>query len=138
MYLHTTTIRVRYGETDKMGYVYHGNYAQYFEIGREEALRNLGSDYNSLEKSGVMMPVISLWTKFYQPAFYDQVLTIETSLKKIPNLRVKFDYRIMNEKGDVITTGQTALVFVDETSRKPIKPPVWFIELLQPYFPDER
>ena len=134
MYQHKTTLRVRYGETDQMGYVYHGNYAQYFEVGREEAMRNLGSDYNSLEKDGVMMPVISLWTKYYQPAHYDDVLTIITTIKKMPNLKIKFDYEILNPEMKLICTGQTSLVFVAAKSRRPIRPPKWFIDLLSPYF----
>jgi acyl-CoA thioester hydrolase len=134
MYKHNTTLRVRYGETDQMGYVYHGNYAQYFEIGREEAMRSLGSDYNSLEKEGVMMPVISLWTKYYHPAHYDDVLTIRTTIKQMPNIRMKFDYEILNAESKLISVGQTTLVFVDRNTRKPVRPPEWFVELLKPYF----
>ena len=133
MYQHQTTIRVRYGETDKMGYVYHGNYAQYFEIGREEAMRNMGSDYDSLEKSGILMPVISLWTKYYLPAHYDEILTVITSIREMPNVRMKFDYELLNEKGLKVSIGQTTLVFVDEHSRKPVRPPHWFTDLLKPY-----
>lgn len=134
MYKHNTTLRVRYGETDQMGYVYHGNYAQYFEIGREEAMRSLGSDYNSLEKEGVMMPVISLWTKYYHPAHYDDVLTIRTTIKQMPNIRMKFDYEILNAENKLISVGQTTLVFVDRNTRKPVRPPEWFVGLLKPYF----
>lgn len=134
MYQHQTTVRVRYGETDKMGYVYHGNYAQYFEIGREEAMRDLGSDYASLEKDGILMPVISLWTKFFLPAHYDEVLTIITTIREMPNIRMKFDYELLNEKGLKVSAGQTTLVFVDEHTRKPVRPPKWFVDLLQPYF----
>jgi acyl-CoA thioester hydrolase len=134
MYRNKTKLRVRYGETDKMGYVYHGNYAQYFEIGREEAMRNLGSDYAALEKNGILMPVISLWTKFFAPAYYDQVLTVETVINTFPNIRMKFDYNIYNASEVLVASGQTTLVFVDEAKRKPVKPPEWFLDLLRPYF----
>lgn len=134
MYRNKTKLRVRYGETDKMGYVYHGNYAQYFEVGREEAMRNLGSDYAALEQQGVLMPVIAMWTKYYAPAFYNQVLTIETVIKTFPNIRIKFDYNILNEQEKIVAAGQTTLVFVDEATRKPVRPPEWFLDLLRPYF----
>ncbi len=134
MYRSTTSFRVRYGETDKMGYVYHGNYAQYFELGREDAMRNLGSDYATLEESGVLMPVISLWTKFFAPAYYDQELFVTTEIKTMPNIRMKFDYHIHDKKEMLIASGQTVLVFVDNETRKPVKPPEWFLDLLRPYF----
>ena len=134
MYRSTNSFRVRYGETDKMGYVYHGNYAQYFELGREEAMRNLGSDYATLERSGVLMPVISLWTKFFAPAYYDQELTVTTEIKTMPNIRMKFDYHIHDKDEMLIASGQTVLVFVGADTRKPVKPPEWFLDLLRPYF----
>ncbi len=77
-----TKLRVRYGETDQMGYVYYGNYAEYFEVGRVEWLRNLGISYKSLEESKIMLPVLHLNINYLKPAKYDDLLTIITTLKK--------------------------------------------------------
>lgn len=88
MYTHSTKIRVRYSETDQMGYVYNGNYAQYYEVGRVEMLRSLGMTYGSMESSGVMMPLLELKCKFIRPAFYDQELTIKTTVKELPGVRI--------------------------------------------------
>lgn len=134
MYHSTCKIQVRYPETDKMGIVYHGTYATYYEIGRQESMRQLGSSYRQFEESGVIMPVVSLGMKYYGPAFYDDILTIESTIRELPGLRMKFDCRILNEKAQVINVSQTTLVCLDEQTRKPIKPPEWFLDLLRPYF----
>lgn len=134
MYQSTCKIQVRYPETDKMGIVYHGTYATYYEIGRQEALRQLGSSYRIMEDSGIIMPVVSLWMKYYKPAYYDDILTIESTIHKLPGLRIKFDYRIINDLEKVINVARTTLVFLDETTRKPVKAPEWFLDLLRPFF----
>ena len=85
-------IRVRYAETDKMGYVYYGNYATYYEVGRVEALRKLGMSYKEMEDEGIMLPVLSFNIKYFKPAFYDDLLTIKTSITEMPNTRIKFEY----------------------------------------------
>lgn len=87
MILHLTTIRVRYSETDQMGYVYYGNYAQYLEVGRVEWLRNLGISYKSLEEMGIMMPVINLQLTYLKPAKYDDLLSLNTCLTKKPGVK---------------------------------------------------
>jgi acyl-CoA thioester hydrolase len=92
MYSHSTTIRVRYSETDQMAYVYYGNYAQYYEVGRVEMLRSLGMSYSSMEKSGVMLPVLELTSKFIKPALYDQEITIKTTVEELPGTRIHFSY----------------------------------------------
>ena len=128
---YSTTVRVRYGETDQMGVVYHGNYTQYFEIARTEWLRSMGVTYKYMEKTGIMLPVISLSFNFKKPAFYDDLLTIKVYLKKTPNVKIEFDYEITNQDNEIICTGNTILVFINSTSRRPTKCPDYFIEKLK-------
>jgi acyl-CoA thioester hydrolase len=123
MHKNTIKVRVRYGETDQMGFVYHGNYAQYFEMGRLEWLRNLGISYKKMEEEGIMLPVYSLNIRFVKSAFYDDLLSITTSIKKTPSVRIEFMYEIHNQNGELITTAETTLVFIDMKSGKPIKCP---------------
>jgi len=126
----STQIRVRYGETDQMGVVYHGNYATYFEIARTEWLRNLGISYKELEKKGVMLPVISLSLNFLKSAKYDDVLTITVSLKKTPLVKIDFDYEIVNQNDEKVSTGNSVLAFIDMKTNKPIKCPSYILEKL--------
>ncbi len=128
---HTTNIRVRYGETDQMGVVYYGNYAQYFEVGRVEWLRKLGFSYKNMEQTGVMLPVVSLNANYKKSAFYDDVITIKTTLSKVPTASIHFDYEITNEKDEILTTGSTVLVFIDMMTKKPIKCPQSILDKLQ-------
>ena len=106
-----------------MGYVYYGNYAEYFEVGRVEWLRSLGVSYRSLEESGIMLPVLSMSVNFIKPAKYDDLLTVTTTLSKKPLIKIEFDFEIVNESDQLITTGQTTLVFMDMNKNKPIKAP---------------
>lgn len=126
-----TNVRVRYAETDKMGVVYHGNYAQYFEIGRVEWLRNLGISYNQMEKDGVMLPVVSLSMNYKRPATYDDVLTIRTILKSCSGVKIEFDYEIFNQDGNLLTTANSILVFVDANTSRPISVPDFIQEKLE-------
>jgi len=127
---YTFSFRVRYGETDQMGVVYHGNYAQYFELGRTEWLRSLGITYKDMEKNGVMMPVISLSSNFKRSALYDEVLTVKTILKKTPSVKIEFDYEITNEKNEIITLGNTVLAFLNSKTLKPIRCPEYLLKKL--------
>lgn len=120
---HISSLRVRYSETDQMGVVYHGNYAKYFELGRTEWLRSLGVTYKDMEANGIMLPVISLNLKFLKSAFYDEVITVETILKKKPVVKIEFDYVIRNENKDILCTGNTVLAFIDMKTNKPMKCP---------------
>ena len=129
-----TKLRVRYGETDQMGYVYYGNYAQFFEIGRVEWLRNLGVSYKSLEESNIMLPVLNLNVNFLKPAKYDDLLTIVTFLKKKPLVKIEFDFEIYNEKKVLLTTGYTSLVFIDMKKNKPTKAPKDLLDKIYPHF----
>lgn len=128
----STQVRVRYGETDQMGYSYYGNYAQYFEVGRVEALRDLGLSYKSLEESGVMLPVSRYEVDFIAPALYDDLLDISTKITSIQGAKIRFEYEASCE-GKLLARGMTTLVFVDKTSMKPIRPPHDFLKLLEPY-----
>ncbi len=124
-------VRVRYAETDQMGVVYHGNYAQYFEIGRVEWLRNQGLSYRWMEENGIMLPVVSLKMDYKKPARYDDVLTVTTILKRQSSVKIEFDYEIRNQKGELLTTGYSMLVFVDMKTGKPVLPPDYVIDKIQ-------
>ena len=121
-----TKIRVRYGETDQMGFCYYGNYAQFLEVARVEALRECGFSYKELEEKGVLLPVSSYSIKYHLPAKYDDLLHIETKITKLEGVRIEFSYKICSDLGDLIATAETALVFVDASSMKPIPMPQEF------------
>ncbi|SDB92923.1 acyl-CoA thioesterase [Williamwhitmania taraxaci] len=123
MIQHSTIIRVNYSETDQMGYVHHSNYARYYETARWELFRSIGIPYNHLEKSGYMLPVVDMSSKFLKPALYDDILTIETHLNLIKGARINFAYRILNAKGELINYGETMLAFVKRESQKPCPAP---------------
>lgn len=131
MYSHETKIRIRYGETDRMGYAHHANYPLYFEEGRMELLRSLGLNYKGLEDSGVILPVISINTKFLSPVYYDDVLTIKTILKEIPRTRLKFNYEVVNQNKKLVTKADVELAFVDSETRIPMPAPAIFVEKLE-------
>lgn len=117
-----------------MGYVYNGNYAQYYEVGRVEMMRSLGMSYGKMEESGIMLPLLELKCKFIKPGLYDQELTIRTSVKTLPGIRMTFDYEIYNEEQELINIGSTILVFFDMEKKRPCPPPDYFIERIQEYF----
>jgi acyl-CoA thioester hydrolase len=127
-------IRVRYGETDRMGYLYYGHYAEYFEVGRTEMLRSLGFSYKAMEDGGIVLPVRSMSVQFRNPAHYDDLLTVKTCLKSLPEVRLEFFYEIYNESGILYCKGDTVLVFVDAATRKIRKAPEYFLEAVRKYF----
>ena len=133
MFKHETKVRVRYSETDKMGYCYYGNYAQFFEIGRVEALRALGFPYKELEDDGIMLPVSDFSVKYLKPALYDDELTIITTIAKLSTFKIVFDYQIKNVNDELLTEAQTTLVFVDNKTMKPTKHPKEMSEKLNKY-----
>jgi acyl-CoA thioester hydrolase len=128
---HSVEVRVRYGETDQMGVVYHGSYVPYFEIGRVEWLRNKGVSYKSLEESGIALPIVSMHLNYKKPARYDDLLTINTKLKKYSGVKIEFDCEIRNENQELLTTAHFILVFVDIKNGKPIEPPKYILEILE-------
>ncbi len=137
MYTATTTLRVRYSETDQMQYVYHGNYAAYYEVGRVEAMRQLGLSYKALEDSGVMMPVLEIHSYYHLPAKYDELLTIKITIPVLPLVKIKFQYEIYAEDGRKLHTGETTLAFINRATGKPTKAPAAMTDLLAPFF-DEK
>lgn len=130
MNYHQIQIRVRYSETDQMRVVYHGNYAQYFEVGRVEWLRNKGISYKWMEENGIMLPVVSLTMNYKKPAHYDELLTLRTILKKLTAVKIEFDYELYNERDELLTTGNSVLVFVDMKTGRPMAAPSYISELL--------
>ena len=128
---HEINVRVRYSETDQMGVVYHGNYAQYFEMGRVEWLRNIGVSYKWMEENGIMLPVVSLNINYKKPARYDDLLLVKTIFKKQESVKIEFDYEIRNEKDELLTIANSTLVFVDMKTGRPVLPPEYILELLK-------
>ncbi len=120
---HRTQIRVRYAETDRMGYVYYGNYAAYFEVARVEMLRSLGFSYRELEDKGVLLPVVDFKVRYVQPARYDDLLDIHTRISVLPTARITFTYETRNQEGVLLNEAETTLVFVDAESGRPRKAP---------------
>lgn len=135
MYESTTQVRVRYAETDQMNVVYYGNYAQYFEVGRVESIRQLGYTYKDMEASGVIMPVVDFHVKYLRPATYDDLLTIKTQVRELPiDHRIEFFQEVFNEKGKMLTSGRVVLYFLELTSRRKTNMPEILRERLAPYF----
>jgi len=135
MYEHQTTIRVRYAETDPMNVVYYGNYAQYFEVGRVESLRQLGFSYKIIEEMGIMLPVVELNIKYLRPARYDDLITVKSQIKELPHdHKIVFDQEIYNEEGKLLTIGMVKLYFMDEKLGKRAMMPALMQEKLSTYF----
>lgn len=135
MYTSETTVRVRYAETDQMNVVYHGNYAQYFEVGRVEAIRSLGLSYKDLEESGIIMPVVEWKARFLRPAHYDDLLTVRTTISQWPqDHRIDFLQEVYNEKGKLLTSGHVILYFLRSATMEKTDMPAEMAERLRPYF----
>lgn len=130
--IHTThSIRVRYGETDPMKYVYYGNYAEYFEVARVELFRTLGISYDEIERRGIFLPVSEYKIKYLKPGLYDQLLEIHTYIKKIPAVKIEFDYEIYNEDKVKITQASTTLFFLDAETNKIVRCPDFLLDLIK-------
>jgi len=138
MYESTTQIRVRYAETDQMNVVYHGNYAQYFEVGRAEWIRQLGYTYKDMEAMGVIMPIVEWHAKFVRPAHYDDLLTVKTTLKELPtDHRIEFHQEVYNEQQKLLTVGKAVLYFIDAKTKAKTNMPEHLIAQLAPFFNPE-
>lgn len=134
-YQHTCTVRVRYGETDQMGFVYYGIYAQYYEVGRVEAMRNAGLLYSNLEKEhNIWMPVMNMHVRFLRPARYDDLLTIHTTVPSLPERDIRFRYEIRNESGLLLNGALVQLYFLDAGTQQRIDAPDFILQALKPYF----
>jgi acyl-CoA thioester hydrolase len=134
MYKSETTVRVRYGETDQMGYLYYGIYAMYYEVARVESLRQLGLTYSEIEAMGIIMPVLENRSRFIAPGRYDEELRIVTTLREKPSVRIKFEYEIFNAQNTLIHQGETSLAFVDRVTNRPCRPPDAMQKVLEPFF----
>jgi len=134
MFVNESLIRVRYAETDQMSYVYYGNYAQYCEVGRVEALRSLGLSYKEMEDSGIMLPVVHYAIDYFKPALYDDLIKVVTTIPEIPTAKIKFLYEMYNEQGVLLTKSETILVFVNKNTGRPCKAPPAFLEKIATYF----
>jgi acyl-CoA thioester hydrolase len=134
MYTSSTTIRVRYAETDQMGYVYYGFYAMYYEVGRVESLRQLGLTYKEIEAMDIIMPVLENKSNYLAPARYDELLTIVTTIREKPTVKIRFEYEIFNEANTLINKGETLLAFVNKNTNRPCRPPQAMEKVLDPFF----
>ncbi len=134
MFTAETQVRVRYAETDQMGYVYYGNYATYYEVARVETLRALGFSYKKLEDEGIMMPVLESKIRYLKPARYDELLTIRVKVPTFPKVKILFEYEVFNESGEKINTGETTLAFIDMKSGRPCRMPKKMVTLFESYY----
>lgn len=134
MYCTETLIRVRYGETDRMGYLYYGHYPEYFEVARTDMIRSLGISYKEMEDMGIILPVRNLSITYKIPALYDEQLLVRACLKELPEVKLNIDYEILNQQQELICKGNTILVFVDAASRKLRRAPDFFLEAMRKYF----
>lgn len=132
MFTHNTHIRIRYAETDQMGVVYHGNYPAYLEEARTDSMRQFGLNYKDFESNGIMMPVLEMNFKFLSPAYYDDIITIKTIVRRLPEVRCYFDFEIYKEE-KMIATASVILVCVDSKTRRPVKCPQALVDSLKPY-----
>ena len=131
---HSIQLRVRYAETDQMGYVYYGNYATYLEVARVETFRSIGFSYKEMEEDGVMMPVLEYKTKYIRPAKYDDLLTVKVKVVDQPKVRIRFEYEIFNEQNELLNISETTLVFIDAKTNKPAMPTPRFQAIIDQYF----
>jgi acyl-CoA thioester hydrolase len=136
MITHTTFIRVRYAETDRMGYVYYGNYATYFEVARVETLRAFGITYKSLEDAGILLPVVDFSTRYFAPAHYDDQLEITTAIPEMPSSRLRFQYQTFRGE-KLLNEGETDLVFVNASTGKPMRCPSEILNSLASHFKED-
>jgi acyl-CoA thioester hydrolase len=130
-----TKIRVRYGETDQMGYAYYGVYAQYYEVGRVETMRKIGYSYKEVEAKGILLPVVHFSINYKKPAYYDDEVTVVTYIKEKPKgVKLPFVYECYNQQGELLNTGEVTLVFIQKSTNKPTAIPDWFNEAISPFF----
>lgn len=134
MFTYQHQIRVRYGDTDQMGYVYYGNYGYYYEQARSEAIRSIGISYKQIEDSGTMMPITRMNIKYIRPAYYDELLTIKTTVPTLPHRLILFTYEVYNEKNELINEGETQLAFIDAVTKKLKTAPAILLEKMSPFW----
>lgn len=128
LFVHESTVRVGYADTDQMEFVHHSNYVRYYENARWQALKEIGISYNDVEKSGYQMPVISMHFEFIKPAYFDDLLFIKTIVNEIPRARIKFSHEMYNQGGELINKANIDLAFIDKGTKKACLPPIFFME----------
>lgn len=134
MFTSSVKLRIRYAETDKMGFCYYGNYAQFFEVARVEMLRELGVSYKEMEDDGILLPVIHFSVNYHKPAFYDEEITVTCKVNKMPGVRITFHYETYNASNECLNDAQTDLIFLDQKLNKPVRPPQYIIDSFKPHF----
>ncbi len=134
MFTYNHQLRVRYSDTDQMGYVYYANYGNFFEQARAEAVRSLGIAYKDIEAAGIIIPVTRMNIKFINPAFYDEVLTVKTSIPEIPHRDLLFKYEVYNQKGKLINKAETHMVFANVQTKQLVSAPLLLLDKLKPFF----
>ena len=135
MFIHKANVRVRYADTDQMGFVYNGKYFEYFEVARTELLRDYGMTYKSIEESGYMLPVLEVKIAYKSPAFYDELLEIETTVEEAPQTRISLKHKIfVPERQKLICEGTLQLVFVDAVRKRPVKAPQFFVDAFKKFY----
>ena len=134
MITHDTQIRVLYRDTDKMGVVYHANYIVFYEAARNEMFRAIGLPYTLLEKMNIVMPIVEVESKYKAPAYYDDLLTVRSTIKELPAARAVIEYEVFNEAGTLLNTGKTVLGYVNTERMRPCRAPKEFLDELEKYF----
>ena len=134
MITHDTPFRVPYGDVDRMGFLYHSHYVELFDMGRTELMRSIGLPNAEIEADGVMLPVLKVEVNYRNPAYYDDLLTIRTTLSEMPGVKIRFDYEVFRENGDRITTGSVTLAFMHADTKTACRPPQRLLEKLAPFF----
>jgi acyl-CoA thioester hydrolase len=137
MIVNSTHVRVRYADTDKMGITYYGKYLEWFEVGRTELLREIGLPYTQLEGEGIGLPVIEVYCHYHHAALYDQMLTVVSTVKNLPRVTIQIHYKIYNQEQVLLVDGYTTHSFIGKSGR-PVRPPKSILEVMQPYFQDEK
>ena len=127
-------LRVRYSDTDQMGYVYYGRYASFYEIARVELFRSLGFSYKKLEEKGIGMPVIDMETKYILPIKYDEQIKINTIIENLPSSRISFKYEVYNQNNELANTAKTTLTFINLTNKKPVRMPAELLDIIKNNF----
>lgn len=134
MITHDTLFRVPYGDVDRMGFFYHSHYVELFDMGRTELMRSIGLPNAEIEANGVMLPVLKVEVNYKNPAHYDDLLTVRTTLRDMPGVRIKFDYEVFRENGELITTGAVTLAFMHADTKTACRPPHALLKKLAPFF----
>lgn len=130
MLTHQTQIRIRYGEVDRMGFLYHSHYVEYFDVARSEMMRSIGMSNFDIEAQGVMLPVLKVEVEYKNPAHYDDLLTIRTTLREMPKVRIKFEYEVFRPDGELITTGAVTLAFMHATTKRACRCPQYLLDAI--------